>query len=217
MAAPDRMRRWVHPSLMLITDRSRLRDRSLEEMASLAVDGGVTAVQLRENDLDGGGLYHLAVTVHAVLRGRALLLVNDRIDVAIAAGADGVHLPEHTLPLQKLRDYVGDACIVGRSVHSVEAAVRAEQEGADYLQVGAVYETTSHPGRAPGGIELLRAVAEAVRVPVIAVGGITPERVAEVIEAGADGIAVIGAILDADDPRAAARALHEALRSAYGS
>jgi thiamine-phosphate diphosphorylase len=211
------MRRWVNPSLMLITDRSRLRGRPLEYVASQAVDGGVTVVQLREKDLPGGDLYDLTVTVHAVLRGRALLLVNDRIDVAIAAGADGVHLPEHTLPLQKLRDYVGDACIVGRSVHSVEAAVRAEQEGADYLQVGAVYETSSHPGQRSAGLELVRAVAQAVRVPIVAVGGITPERVAEVIEAGADGIAVIGAILDADDPQAAARALREALREAYGA
>jgi thiamine-phosphate diphosphorylase len=209
------MRRWVNPSLMLITDRSRLRGRPIEEVASQAVDGGVTVVQLREKDLSSGDLYDLAVTVHAVLRGRALLLVNDRIDVAIAAGADGVHLPEHTLPLQKLRDYVGDACIVGRSVHSVEAALRAEQEGADYVQVGAVYETRSHPGQTPAGIALVRAVAEAVRVPIVAVGGITPERVAEVIEAGADGIAVIGAILDADDPQAAARALRTALERAY--
>ncbi len=210
------MRRWVNPSLMLITDRSRLRGRPIEEVASQAVDSGVTVVQLREKDLSSGDLYDLAVTVHAVLRGRALLLVNDRIDVAIAAGADGVHLPEHTLPLQKLRDYVGDACIVGRSVHSVEAALRAEQEGADYVQVGAVYETRSHPGQTPAGIELVRAVAEAVRVPIVAVGGITPERVAEVIEAGADGIAVISAILDADDPQAAARALQTALDTAYG-
>jgi thiamine-phosphate pyrophosphorylase len=214
------MRRWIHPSLMLITDRSRLRPPKadpIEEVASQAVDGGVTVVQLRETDLSSGDLYDLAVTVHAVLRGRALLLVNDRADVALAVGADGVHLPEHTLPLQKLRDYVGDACIVGRSVHSVEAAVRAEREGADYVQVGAVYETRSHPGQTPAGLELVRAVAEAVRVPIVAVGGITPERVAEVIEAGADGIAVIGAILDADDPQAAARALRTALDAAYGA
>ena len=213
---PDRMRRWVSPCLALITDRSRLRGRSIEQVASLAVDGGATCVQLREKDLSGGDLYDLAVTVHAVLRGRALLLVNDRVDVAIAAGADGVHLPEHTLPLQKLRDYVGDACIVGRSVHSVEAAVRAEQEGADYVLAGAVYESPSHPGQPPAGPALVRAVAEAVRVPVLAVGGITPERVAEVIAAGADGVAVIGAILDAEDPKAAARALQRALHEAYG-
>ena len=209
------MRRWVLPSLMLITDRSRLRGRPLEEVASQAADGGVTAVQLREKDLSGGELYDLAVTVHAVLRGRALLLVNDRVDVAIAAGADGVHLPEHTLPLRKLRDYVGDACIVGRSVHSVEAAVQAEQEGADYVLAGAVYESRSHPGQPPAGPALVRAVAEAVHVPVLAVGGITPDRVAEVIEAGADGVAVISAVLDADDPKAAARALREALHNAY--
>ena len=209
------MRRWVNPSLMLITDRSRLRGRPLEVVASLAVDGGVTVVQLRENDLAGGDLYELALTLRAVLRGRALLLVNERADVALAAGADGIHLPERGLPVDTVRRLAGDACIVGRSVHSVEAAVRAEREGADYVQVGAVYATSSHPGQTPGGPALVRTVAEAVRLPVIAVGGITPERVPEVIEAGADGIAVIGAIMDADDPQPAARALSDALHKAY--
>jgi thiamine-phosphate pyrophosphorylase len=210
------MRRWRQPCLMLITDRARLRGRQLEEVASLAVEGGVTAVQLREPDLRGGELYHLAVTVHAVLRGRALLLINDRIDVAIAAGADGVHLPEHTVPLRKLRDHIGDACIVGRSVHSVEAAVRAEHEGADYVQAGPVYRTSSHPGAPAAGVELVRAVVEAVSLPVIAVGGITAEHVREVIDAGADGVAVISAIMAAGDPCAAAAQLHSALDEAYG-
>ncbi|OGO53434.1 MAG: thiamine-phosphate diphosphorylase [Chloroflexi bacterium RBG_16_68_14] len=209
------MRRWPAPCLMLITDRARLRGRSPEEVASQAVDGGVCAVQLREKDLEGGELYHLAVGLHSVLRGRALFLVNDRVDVALAAGADGVHLPEHGLPGRAVREMVGEACIVGRSVHSVEAAVRAEAEGADFVEVGAVYETASKPGAAPAGVELVRAVAEAVHVPVVAVGGITAEKVAEVVEAGADGIAVIGAILDADDLTVAAERLRRALDEAY--
>jgi thiamine-phosphate diphosphorylase len=208
------MRRWPAPCLMLITNRDRLRGRRLEEVCSQAVDGGVTTVQLREPGLRGGDLYDLAVTVHAVVRGRALLIVNDRVDVAVAAGADGVHLPEHSMPLQRLRDYAGDACIIGRSVHSVEAAVRAEREGADYLLAGNVYETASKPGAPAAGPGLVRAVAEAVRVPVLAVGGITAERVAETVAAGADGIAVIGAVLDADDPAHAARRLRQALDDA---
>ncbi|MEX0785762.1 MAG: thiamine phosphate synthase, partial [Dehalococcoidia bacterium] len=153
--------------------------------------------------------------VHAVVRGRGLLLVNERADVALAAGADGVHLPERSQPGEKVRAMTGDACIVGRSVHSVEAARRAEAEGVDFVEVGAVYETTSKPGQMPGGVELVRAVAEAVGVPVIGVGGITAENVALVIEAGADGVAVIGAIMDADDPREAAQGLRCALDAAY--
>jgi thiamine-phosphate pyrophosphorylase len=200
---------------MLITDRARLRGRRLEEVASLAVDGGANVVQLREKDLSGGDLYQLAVTLHSILRGRALVLVNERADVALAAGADGVHLPEHSLPGRAIREMVGDGCIVGRSVHSVEAAERAQREGADFVEVGAVYETASKPGAAASA-ELVRAVADAVRVPVIAVGGVTAQNVAEVVEAGADGVAVIGAVMDADDPKEAASRLRHALDDAYG-
>ena len=210
------MRRWHTPCLMLITDRARLRGRPLEEVASQAVEGGASVVQLREKDLPTGELYDLAITLRAVLRGRALLLVNDRVDVALAVGADGVHLPEHSLPGKAVRALVSEGCIVGRSVHSVDAAVRAEAEGADFVQIGAVYETASKPGGTPGGVELVRAVAEAVRVPVIAVGGITAENVAEVVEAGADGVAVIGAILDEDDAERAAERLYRVLDDAYG-
>jgi thiamine-phosphate pyrophosphorylase len=200
---------------MLITDRTRLRGRRLEEVASLAVDGGATVVQLREKDLSGGDLYELAITLRAVLRGRALLLVNDRVDVALAAGADGVHLPERSLPGGAVREMAGEGCIVGRSVHSVEAAVHAEEQSADFVEVGAVYQTVSKPGVTPAGVELVRAVARAVHVPIVAVGGVTAENVAEVVEAGADGVAVIGAVMDADDPKWAAGRLRRALDDAY--
>jgi len=201
---------------MLLTDRTRLRGSSLEEAVSRALDGGVSVVQLREKDLSGGDLYDLAVTIRAVTRGRALFLVNDRFDVALAAGADGVHLPEHSVPVMKVRDFAGDVCIIGCSVHSVEAALRAEAAGADYVVVGAVYKTASHPGQEPGGIELVRTVAEAVRVPVVAVGGISAENAAAAVAAGADGVAVIGAIMDAGDPQQAAARLRRALDEAHG-
>lgn len=215
MAAPPRMRRWPKPALVLITDRERLRGRSLEEVASLAVDGGVNVVQLREKELPGGELYDLTITLHAVLRGRALLLVNERVDVALAAGADGVHLPERGLPADPVWSLVGDACIVGRSVHSVEGAVSAAESGADVVQVGTVYETASKPDQTPAGIDLVSGVAKAVPVPVIAVGGVTAENAAGVVRAGADGVAVIGAIWDTDDPKAAAAELYRALAEAY--
>ena len=215
MSAPDRMRRWVVPSLMLISARTLLRDRPLEEVASLAVDGGATVVQLREKDLPGGELYELALTLRAVLQGRALLIVNERVDVALACGADGVHLPERGLPVRAVRKLAGEGCIVGRSVHSLEAAAAAERDGADYVQVGPVYETASHPGAAPAGLDLVRVVADAVSVPVIAVGGIDATNVRDVIEAGADGIAVIRAVLASFDARTAAGSLREALGQAY--
>jgi thiamine-phosphate pyrophosphorylase len=201
---------------MLITDRHRLHGRPLEEVASQAVEGGVNVVQLREKDLTGGELYDLAITVHAVLRGRALLLVNDRVDVAVAAGVDGVHLPEAGIASAKVRQMTGEACLIGRSVHSIEAATRAVAEGADYLIFGNVHETASKRGAPAAGIGFVRAVAEAVDVPVIAVGGMTAHNLGAAIAAGADGIAVIGAVLDEDDPKAAAARLRTALDSAYG-
>ena len=144
-----------------------------------------------------------------------MLLVNDRVDVALAAGADGVHLPERSLPGRAAREMAGEGCIVGRSGHSVEAALHAEEHSADFVEVAAVYETASKPGVAPAGLELVRTVAVAVRVPVVAVGGVTAENVAEVVEAGADGVAVIGAVMDADDPKWAAGRLRRALDDAY--
>ena len=211
---PARMRRWPEPCLMLVTDCSRLRGRTLEEVASLAVDGGVTVVQLRENDLPTRELYDLAITLRAVLRGRGLLLVNDRVDVALAAGADGVQLPERGLPARAVREIAGEACVLGRSVHSFDAAVRAEAEGADFVLAGTIYTTASKPGQTPAGVELVRAAVQAVPVPVVAIGGVTAENAGELIEAGAGGVAVIGAIMDADDPKQAAAELRNALDAA---
>jgi thiamine-phosphate pyrophosphorylase len=211
------MRRWVVPTLMLITDRTLLAGRPVEEVASLAVDGGVTAVQIREKDLDNCEQYQMTMTLRAVLQGRALVLVNDRADVAAASGADGVHLPERCLPVHAVRGLIGSGCILGRSVHSVEAASKAVREGADYVQVGPVFSTDSHPGQPPAGLELIRAVVEAVDVPVVAVGGIGPENVRQVIDAGADGVAVIRAVLAATDPAAAANRLACTLHEAYAA
>jgi len=215
MAVPPRMRRWPSPCLMLITDRTRLRGAPIETVVSLAVTGGVNAVQLREKDLSGGEVYRTAVTLHSVVRGRTVFLVNDRVDVALACGADGVHLPEDSLPLKAAREIAGLSCIIGRSVHSAEAAARAVEDGADYLIAGTVFETASKPGTPAGGLDLVRAVVEAVQAPVIAIGGITPENAGDVIAAGADGVAVISAILDADDPKGAAERLRAAIDAAY--
>jgi len=209
------MRRWRTPCLLLITDRHRLRGRPLEEVVSQAVDGGVNVVQLREKDLPTRELYECAITLHAVLRGRALLLVNDRADLALAAGADGVHLPERSLPVRSVRQLAGASCIIGKSVHSVDAALQAAAEGADYLEIGTVYETASKADAEPGGVELVRSVCESVSLPVVAVGGITSTNAAEIVRAGAEGVAVIGAIMDPADPSGAAAALRRALDDAY--
>lgn len=180
-----------------------------------AVDAGANLVQLREKDLPAGELLALAERLRSVTRGRALFLVNDRLDVALACAADGVHLPEQGLPVAAARRLKGEGFIVGRSVHSVVEAQRAEAEGADYVQVGPIFATRSHPDASPVGVGLLSDVAKAVDIPILAVGGITADNVGQAIEAGASGAAVISAILDSSSPGEAARRLALAMEQAW--
>ena len=204
------------PCLALVTDRSALGGLSLEEAVAQAIEGGANLVQLREKDPDerslaAADLLALAEKLRAVTQGRALFLVNDRLDVALACAADGVHLPERGLPVAAARRLAGDAFIIGRSVHSVAEAVRAQEEGADYVQVGAIFASRSHPGQPVAGLSLLEDVAAAVAIPILAVGGITAANVGDVMRAGASGAAVISAILGTPSPREAARGLAQAM------
>jgi thiamine-phosphate pyrophosphorylase len=199
------------PCLALVTDRRLCRTLSLEEAVAQAVEGGVELVQLREKDLPAAELAALAEKLRAVVQGRAVFLVNDRLDVALACAADGVHLPEQGLPVAAARRLAGEGLIIGRSVHSVAEAVRAPEEGADYVQVGTIFASRSHPGQSPAGLALLEAVATAVTIPILAVGGITAANVGDVMRAGASGAAVISAILGAPSPREAARGLAQAM------
>jgi thiamine-phosphate diphosphorylase len=202
------------PCLMLVTDRSRCGGvDGLIAVVEEAVQGGVDAVQLREKDLPPEELRPLARRMREVTFGRALLLVNGPLDVALATPADGVHLPE-SAPLVRRPQ---EGFLVGRSVHSVDAARRAMAEGADYLIAGPVYETASHPGRDPAGPSLIEEVTVAVTVPVLAIGGINAARIEQVVRAGASGVAVISAVLDRPDSRAAAAELRLALDAAWAA
>ena len=215
---------WVGlpaPCLMVVTDRAQCGGaEGLVAAVEAAVSGGADAVQLREKDLPDSELSTLARRLREVTQGRSLLLVNGPLTVALDAGADGVHLPEglpagrHGEPMS-LRPSEG--FLVGRSVHSVEAARRAEAEGADYLIAGPVYETRSHPGVQPTGLALIEEIASVVRVPVLAIGGVTAKRVGEVVRAGAAGVAVISAVFASPNPRAASEALRRTLDSAWAT
>ena len=198
------------PCLTLITDRRLCERLSLGEAVARAVGGGINVVQLREKDLAAAELVPLADHLRAITRDKALLIVNSRLDVALLCGADGVHLPERGPSVAATRRLAGDGLIIGRSVHSAEEAVKAEEEGADYVQVGAIFPTRSHPGP-PAGLGLLESVAARVSIPIVAVGGITARNVGEVMQAGARGAAVISAILGSPSPGAAARRLAEAM------
>jgi thiamine-phosphate diphosphorylase len=175
--------------------------------------GTELAIQLRVREMTARALLDLAERVEemAVETGGWLVL-NGRVDVALASGADAVQLGRGGLPVEAVRSFVGDSLVIGASVHGLPAADTAKHGGADYLVVGSVYSTPSHPGVEPGGPEMVTAACH-TGLPVIAIGGLTPDRVQDVVRAGAHGIAVIRAVWDAPDPVGAANALCEALDS----
>ena len=200
--------RLSFPCLCLVTDRRQCGGRSLESVVADAVEGGVGIVQLREKDLPPNELYALALRLKDAIAGRALLFVNDRVDVALACGADGVQLGEDALPLNAAKAAArGGGLILSRSVHSIDGAMAAQAQGADMLTLGTIFPTGSHPGVQTGGLELVQEVAAAVNTPFLAIGGVKPDNAASLIAAGASGAAAISAIAASPDPRAAASAL----------
>jgi thiamine-phosphate pyrophosphorylase len=198
--------------LYFVTDRKQTGGRPLVDVVHAALDGGVRAIQLREKDLEGGELYRLASELRTLTnRYSARLLINDRIDVAIAIDADGVQLGQNSFPVMTARQLLGSQKLIGISTHSfaeIEAA-----RGADFVVFGPVYFTPSKAvyGK-PQGLERLRQAVNQSSVPVIAIGGIKKEQIPDVIAAGAHGIGVITAISAASDPAQAARALLTLLR-----
>ena len=172
-------------------------------------------VQLREKDCPAAEMLSLARELRSVTEGRALLIVNDRVDIALLSGADGVQLGENGLDAASARRLVGSEMLIGRSVHSVEGAVKAESSGADFLVLGTIFETASHPGADAGGLNLVRDVTDRVGIPVIGIGGISESNVAGLVESGAAGAAVISAISMASDPKAASLKIWETMRHAY--
>ncbi len=193
--------------LYLITDRRLLGPgASLPAAVESALKGGVKAVQLREKDLDTRPLLDMAYSFRALTREYgAKLFVNGRVDVALAVGADGVHLGAADIPLTAARKAAGESMLIGVSTHSTQEARRAEKEGADFITLGPVYETPSklRYGR-PIGLRPLMELREEVAIPVFAIGGITRERVGEVVGAGASGVALISAILASYDIKSTA-------------
>lgn len=197
---------------MLVTDRRRAAPRDIVEVVTAAVKGGIQFVQLREKDLPAGALLALAQRLREATQGRARLVVNDRADVALACDADGVHLGEASLPVGAARKIMGTQKLVGRSVHTITAALEAERDGADYLIAGAIFPTASHPDVAPQGLDFLRKVCDAVHIPVLAIGGITRHNVRDCLAAGAHGVAVVGEIITVDDIQRKAEELVAMLR-----
>ena len=210
------------PCLYLVADTSVVRPDELAPRVSAAVAGGVGLVQLRAKELPGGRMLSLAEELKRAADGQAVLLVNERVDIAIAAAADGVQLGEEALPVAAARKLLPGGALIGRSVHSADGAADASDAGADFLVVGTMFATGSHPGAVPAGPRLMSEVSRFLNlskgnVPLFGIGGITADNLAEVVAAGASGVAVIRSILSAPNPQAAAAELKLALQEAWES
>ena len=203
-------------SLTLVTDRTQTRGRDLAAVVTECLAAGLPAVQAREKDLGAADLGALCHRLRELTRAhRARLVVNDRVDVALAVAADGVQRTHASLPVDEIRRIAGTRLSIGASVHSLEDAIDAEVRGADWVTFGPVYDTPSkRRWGAPQGLERLAKVAATLRIPVVAIGGITPERVTATRAAGAAGVAAIAAILDTDSPGDATKRFLEALAAA---
>lgn len=198
-------------SLYLVTDRRLSLGRSTVEVVAAAVSGGVTCVQLREKHCSTREFLEEARRVRELLVGTGVpLIINDRLDVALAVAADGVHLGQNDMHISDARRLVGERLVIGISAESVADAIRAEAEGADYIGVSPVFTTPTKMDTAPPlGLEGLREIRRAVRLPLVAIGSIRHDNAAEVLRAGADGLAVVSAIVSAPCPRTAAAALRQ--------
>ncbi len=198
-------------SVYVITDRYIAGDHSILDVVRAAIRGGASVVQLREKTATTREMVELGQALHELTRQAGVpLIVNDRLDVALAIEAEGVHVGHDDMPPAIARRLIGPDRILGVSPETLTEARQAERDGADYLGVGDVYGTPSKPDAGtPIGIEGLTEVVGAVSIPVVAIGGITPGNVGAVIEAGAAGVAVISAIVAAPDPEGAARRLRE--------
>jgi len=197
--------RW---RLYVITDEQVSRGRSHLQIAEAAILGGADVLQLRDKESSGGRLFRVALQLRKLTReAKVPLIVNDRLDIALAVDADGVHLGQADLPASVARNIMGSGRILGVSVETVAEAMAAEKDGADYLGVGPVFEArgTKPDAGEPQGLELIANIRRHCRLPIVAIGGIDAENARKVLEAGADAAAVISAIAAADDIEEAAR------------
>ncbi|WP_367924776.1 thiamine phosphate synthase [uncultured Ruthenibacterium sp.] len=191
-----------------VTDRAWLRGRDLADVVEQSIQGGVTMVQLREKDMDPEAFFEEAKRIQAVCRRHGVpFLIDDDVDLAARVGADGVHVGQHDMEAGLVRSKVGEGMLLGVSAQTVEQALRAQAAGADYLGVGAVFPTGTKTDADSVSYDTLKAICEAVDIPVVAIGGIGPDNVDKLAGSGICGVAVVSALYAQDDPCAAAQTL----------
>ncbi len=202
------MKPRVDYSLYLCTDRGLMTSDTIEEGVELAVKGGVTVVQLREKDCPGKEFYDIACSVKEVTDAYEIpLIINDRIDIAMAVDADGVHLGQEDIPAQAAREILGRHKIIGVSAYNTELALRAQKDGADYIGVGDVFGTSTKAGTHHVSVEELAKIRKTVKIPVVAIGGINAGNIHRLRGTGIEGVAVISAVLGARNITEAAEEL----------
>ena len=204
--------------LYVIIDTGFLEGRSPLEAARQAIAGGAHVIQLRDKLLSRRDLMNVARELQGLCTQHDIpFIVNDYLDVALIVGADGLHVGQKDLPLQIIRSQLPSNSLAGCSAATLEEAYQAESEGADYIAVGSVFPTLSKADARQAGLEILHKVKKAVSLPVVAIGGIDKNNVDQVLEAGADAVAVISAVLGEDDIEAAARQLAVRIEEYYGN
>lgn len=207
----------MDPSLYVVLDRAAAGGRELVDILDAALAGGSRLIQLREKEWPSGRVLPVAERLRArCAAAGATFIVNDRVDLAVAVGADGVHVGQEDLPARAARPLLRPGMILGVSTHSLAQARAAQADGADYVAVGSMFPTRSKAEFELVGPDLLRKLRGEIRVPLIGIGGITHANVAQVIEAGADGVAVISAVCAAENPRASAERFLALIRAARG-
>lgn len=206
-------------SLYLVTDRALCGSRPLEMVVAAAIRGGVTVVQVREKELSTRAFIAVATRIREVTHAAGVpMLINDRVDVALAVGADGVHVGQSDISPADARRLMGPDALIGLSVESMQEVVASEGEDVDYLGVSPIYCTPTKAELTHAwGLDGLRAVRQTTRKPLVAIGGLNISNVDKIIEAGADGVAVVSAICAAPDPEYAARALRDRIRAVRGA
>jgi thiamine-phosphate pyrophosphorylase len=186
--------------LYLVTDRNVLGNRDLIQSVEEAIQGGATVVQLREKNCSSLDFYHLALQLKEVTSKYGVpLIINDRLDIALAVKADGLHIGQEDLPLTVVKTIVGDDMIIGVSANTLEEALLAEKQGADYVGIGAVYPTDTKLDADYVTLDDLRSIRKAISIPIVGIGGINEENVVEVMETNIEGVAIVSAILGKQD------------------
>ena len=202
------MKPKIDYTLYLVTDRSLMSSATIEESVEKAVLGGCTLIQLREKDISSKEFYETAVRVREVTSKLGVpLIVNDRVDIAVAVCADGVHVGQNDLPADVVRRIIGPDKIVGVSASNIAEALSAMEDGADYIGVGAMYATGTKTDANITSIDELRAIRKAVKIPIVVIGGINKETVTNFCETGINGLAVVSAVVSPKDVTAAAKEL----------